>query len=146
MTMMAEDYLMAVQATTAAIKRRRDEMERMRSLAFSVTQDITPRESCRTPMVSDRTGDNILALMEAEDAYAKALDDAAALRVECAGLIDELNDRRYQDVLHKRYMLDMGWKEIAADMGYTYHHVHKLHSKALDRFQEVLDKDKETDK
>ena len=146
MSVDAREYLMGVKRTMASLRRREDELVRITSMTHSVTQNVEPRESCRVPLVGDRTSDRIVALMTAKDDYQKALDEALSVRSECLAYLEELEDERYADVLHKRYLMGMGWQDIADDMGYTYHHVHKLHSEAIDRLQEVLDKDKEMDK
>lgn len=138
--MRAEKYLADVRRTMAAFRRRMDELERIDSMVNSVTQALELRESCRTPMACDRMGDNVVALMEARERCVAALEEAVAKREEALGYLDELEDERHADVLHRRYLMGMGWQAVADDMGYTYHHVHRLHSEAVERLQRVLDK------
>ena len=50
---------------------------------------------------------------------------------EIRQLIALVDDPVLRLVLHKRYLCYQKWELIAADLGYTWVHTHRLHSKAL---------------
>ena len=54
------------------------------------------------------------------------------IRRETLGLIDELEDVRYAEVLESFLIDDMSFREIAEDMDYTERHVIRLYSEAID--------------
>lgn len=50
--------------------------------------------------------------------------------IECA--IQTVQDERLQQLLKYRYINGLTWESIAVNMHYSWQHLHKLHSKALD--------------
>ena len=65
-------------------------------------------------------------------------DELIALRTEAEGLIEQIADGRYREVLKRRYLWGESWEYIAIGLGYEYHHVHKLHGQALNEFKAIL--------
>ena len=65
-------------------------------------------------------------------------DKLIALRKEAKVLIERIADGRYRDVLTRRYLQGQSWEQMAVEMFYDYHYIHKLHKNALTIFQEVL--------
>lgn len=138
--MIAEDYLNRIKRGVALVERMRDEKARIESMVYSVTQDLTPRESCRTPLVKgDKTADSIVELVRVKEELDETVHQYALERQLALRRVMELERTAHVDVLYKRYFEVKGWEEIAVEMGYTYHHVHKLHSDALVKFQDILD-------
>lgn len=54
-------------------------------------------------------------------------------------LIKMLDDEKLQLILHKRYLNYQRWEVIAADLGYSWRGIHKLHSKALQELKECIE-------
>lgn len=76
-------------------------------------------------------------------AYAAKLDEQMAKlkewRLEKAKMYERILDRirRVEDdnqraLLMCRYIKGMSWEDIAVSLGYTWRHVHRIHSQALD--------------
>ena len=129
MTVLAEELVARVPRLRAVARRKSDEYERIRSVVESVTQDLSPRESRSVPMVSDRTGDNIVRMMEARDRAAAAWREWEDAAMECSAALDMLDDAVHAEVLSRRYISEQEWDRIADEMGYTYHHVLKSFAK-----------------
>lgn len=86
------------------------------------------------------------------DRLAESLDDLAGYRDELAGLIgdyialqrfaegvvDRLEDPRYQQVLRLRFFEGMAWPRAAAAMGYSERRAFQLHGEALAELDAVL--------
>ena len=49
--------------------------------------------------------------------------------------------REYQTILEKRYLCFQSWEKIAAAMDYDIRWLYRLHGKALEEVQELLDAD-----
>lgn len=137
--MNAYDYLSRVRSANIRFEAKQEELCRLESMVNSVTQDISPRESCRVPMSRDRRGDSLVSYMMAKEALVAAMEETIFLRSEAMEYLDKLENPNHYQVLYKRYMVGLEWEEIAEDLHYTYRHVHKLHSDALVKFQEILD-------
>lgn len=79
---------------------------------------------------SDRVGDivtDMIAVKEEISSYLK-LSYAAIKRIEKAA---ESLPAREGYLIRLRYIDCKRWEEIAVDMGYTWQHIHKIHSSAL---------------
>lgn len=60
-------------------------------------------------------------------AWNKLLD----MREAAKRIISELADPVQQAILRRRYISCQAWENIAVDMGYSLHHILKLHGQAL---------------
>lgn len=67
-------------------------------------------------------------------------DKLVASRNEARTLIEQIADGRYREVLTRRYLRGESWEYIAVGLGYAYHHIHKLHGQALNKFEAVFEK------
>lgn len=54
-------------------------------------------------------------------------------------LIEMLDDEKLQLILFKRYLNYQRWEVIAADLGYSWQYIHKMHSKALQKLKEEIE-------
>lgn len=54
-------------------------------------------------------------------------------------LIKMLDNEKLQLILFKRYLNYQRWEVIAADLGYSWRGIHKLHSKALQELKECIE-------
>lgn len=51
----------------------------------------------------------------------------------------KVNDKTLQRLLFMRYVKDEMWERIAIELGYSYRHIHELHSKALESVNNLLE-------
>lgn len=51
--------------------------------------------------------------------------------VEVRKLINSVDDVLLRSVLYKRYLNYQKWEQIAAELGYSWKQIHRLHNKAL---------------
>ena len=54
---------------------------------------------------------------------------------EIRNRIERMEDENEKDVLTYRYLGGMKWEDIAVKMGYTWQHIHRIHSSALKNFK-----------
>ena len=60
--------------------------------------------------------------------------------------IGAIKSENMQDVLVYRYVVGLGWNEVAKVMHYSTDHVYKLHGWALQAYENVKQKDKDNSK
>lgn len=53
---------------------------------------------------------------------------------EITNRIEQLNDEDEKDVLMYRYIKLMKWEDMADKMGFSWQHLHKIHTRALKNF------------
>ena len=64
-------------------------------------------------------------------------DKLIALRREAKGLIEQIADGRYRDVLTRRYLQGQTLEEIAVDLRYNYRWIKRLHGRAMGEFEKL---------
>nr|WP_325190619.1 hypothetical protein [uncultured Selenomonas sp.] len=135
--MTAKEYLWRVRDAERDLKRLEQEYEQAKA-------DILHLKAIQydaDKVIGGKIGD-LSDAIAAVEGYMERLnaqwDKLIALRKEAKVLIERIADGRYRDVLTRRYLQGQSWEQMAVEMFYDYHHVHKLHKYALIVFQEVL--------
>ncbi len=61
------------------------------------------------------------------------------VRAEILQVIGQIEDNTLAALLTEYYVNDRTWEEVAVQMGYSWRWVRRLHARALDQVQEILD-------
>lgn len=69
------------------------------------------------------------------------IDEFVDLQREIMHVIEKVSNEKYQTLLTYRYLSFQEWELIALEMGYSIHHIYKLHNKALDVVSKFIQKD-----
>lgn len=135
MEMTAKEYLMQYRIAVNKVKRKQEQIEKLRAdlLPSGISYDGMPCAG------GNRTAADIFARIEEleRELYSEievALDKAYMVKET----IYAVEDERYQNVLHDRYIRGLKWEVIADEMHYSYRHVTKLHGKALIEISKIL--------
>ena len=59
------------------------------------------------------------------------IDVLVDLKREISSIIKAVPSSELQTLLEKRYLCFQSWEQIAVDMGYSMHHLYKLHNQSL---------------
>ncbi len=76
--------------------------------------------------------------MQQQELDAK-IDALVGKKLEIADTISRVPDVEYRLLLEKRHLLFLKWEEIAVDLHYSVRTVQRMHVKALDVVQGILD-------
>ncbi len=113
-----------------AIEREIEELRLAKMFPGSPVQDGMPKGS---------GGGDLSGYAEKLDELDRELHDLVeqkiAIRLEISRKIEAMSNETESLLLRLRYIQGMKWEAIATDMDYTYHHVIKLHGKALKNFK-----------
>lgn len=74
---------------------------------------------------------NIIRIIDEENKLQDHVSDLLNSITEVRNLISLVDDPLLRLILHKRYLNFQKWEVIAADLGYSWQHIHRIHSKAL---------------
>lgn len=77
----------------------------------------------------------VAKLDELMDELKNQMELRIGLRMEISRKIEEVPDETESLLLRYRYIYGLKWEDISVKMGYTYHHVLKIHGKALRNFK-----------
>ncbi len=120
------------------IKSKTDQLENLRSIVFSVSGN-SGDEKVQTSKRRDKIGDIIPKIMDLEKELNNHIKKFIDLKSEITKKIDELPDMEYRLVLMLRYLDFKTWEEIAELMNYSRQWVTKIHGRALNSLQKLLE-------
>lgn len=74
----------------------------------------------------------IANIMDLKTEINEKIDEFVDLQREIMHVIDKVPNSKHRTLLTNRYLNFQAWELIAIEMGYSVHHVYKLHNEALD--------------
>lgn len=93
----------------------------------------------RTALGMEATDPTELVDLQAEINH--DIDELVDLKKEISYTIKAVPSPELQTLLEKRYLCFQSWEIIAVDMGYSMHHLYKIHNQALDICDGILKRD-----
>lgn len=88
---------------------------------------------------NDKLGGTVAKMADVEVSVQKDIKQLTEALAATRELIKMLGDEKLQLILFKRYLNYQRWEVIAADLGYSWRGIHKLHSKALQELKECIE-------
>jgi hypothetical protein len=133
--MTAKEYLLQYQVAKGKAKRKREQIEKLRAdlLPSGISYDGMPRGSGGKTMA-----DAFAKLDEMETELRAQIQDAEETAKKIIETIELVENEKYREILHDRYILDMGWDSIAPKRKYERRYLHKLHGRALLEVEKIL--------
>lgn len=127
-----KEYLMGYQMASRQLARLQEELYelRMNKIAPSATHDGMPHSGGGSDL-----SDYAAKVDELEKKIMKARYRKIQTLKKIRDRIEVLKSENEKDVMVYRYIRGMKWEDIAVKMGYTWQHVHKIHSRALKNFK-----------
>lgn len=143
--MKIKEYLLQIRKYDKIIDNKIRDREQIRSMLLSITVELK-EDKVQTSLVGDSFGDGIAKLVDLEKDIDSAIDKFVDLKREIISAIDNLEKVEQADILYKRYLQydrDNGyklktWEEIAVEMGYSYQWVCKIHGRALQNLEKII--------
>lgn len=126
----AKEYLQQIRILESSIQQRKKELDTLQEIATTIKS-------------FDYTKDRVQVSPSGEASFVKTAERVAVLddeisrledeRLEIIASIDSTGDRRYIEVLYRRYVDGQAFDKIAKAMHYHIGTVYKLHSSALEK-------------
>lgn len=106
-----------------------------------LAEQITPVYSLATGGGSsnDKLGGTVAKMADVEVSVQSDIRMLTEALAATRALIKMLDDEKLQLILFKRYLNYQRWEVIAADLGYSWQYIHKMHSKALQKLKEEIE-------
>lgn len=108
-------------------------LEEVESTLTSISIDYSKDRVTSSPVSPDRIGELIDKLSGLREKYIEQANEYLDVTKEVRRLIDGVTDRRFHELLCRRYLFSQRWERIACDMGYDFRYLLKLHKKALEQ-------------
>lgn len=132
--MKAREYLEQIKIKDSALANLRNDKETITQMLYSFggSGDGERVQSSRN---NDKFGTLFGRIDEIEQRVKQEMVQLIEFKLKVSGEINALNDARYIELLHMRYIEFKSWECIASDMGYNTRYTLKLHGHALEAFQ-----------
>lgn len=141
--MIAKDYLSQTYRIDQRINSKLEQVTALRDLTAKATMTFSdmPHNTIRNFHTREKIIDKIIDLESEINADIDALVD---LKREVVQLIKRIENTEYQNLLEQRYLCFKSWEHIAVDMGYELRYLHKLHGRALECCDAIINREVDT--
>ena len=135
--MTAKEYLGQAYRLYQHIKDRLLQLSQLRAMTQQITTAYDREVVSRTRNVH-ALEDSVIRLMEAEEEINREVDQFVDTKMDISKTIAMVRNENYRLILEKRYLCFMTWEQISLDMNYTNRWLRKMHDRALDVVDRIL--------
>lgn len=135
--MTAKEYLTRLTVMDDAINRKQQRLETLRSVALNTSPNYSTEAVQRTREKNplEKIMAKVIDLDREIDSDIDALVD---LKAEVWEQLDKMEDEVQKTILWLRYAERKTWSNIAATVYFTSRYVYKLHGRALENLDKIL--------
>ena len=142
--MEAREFLGQVRYLDLQVQSKLHQIEALKSLACRVTTVYSAEPVMHTRNVSGME-DVILRIMEAEDALNAKIDELVSAKLRIGIVINRVEDDVLRLILEKKYLEFETLDRIGGTLNFSSRYMRKLHGRALDEVQQILDEEENSD-
>ena len=129
--MNAQEYFNRAYNLDQRINSKIEQISSLNELATKCTSAITGMP--HSPNHGKTTmADTVTKIVALQEEINSDIDSLVDLKREMAGVIKAVESSEQQVLLELRYLCFKSWDQIAVEMGYSLHHLYKVHRAALD--------------
>ena len=138
--MTAKEYLGQAYRLDQRINSKLEQVLSLRDLTTKATATMSdmPGGGSRTVY---KMQDIIGKIIDLENEINADIDQLVDLKREMVAVIKSVKNPEYQTLLELRYLCFKPWEQIAVEMGYSIHHLYRLHNSALAICDEIRNGD-----
>jgi DNA-directed RNA polymerase specialized sigma subunit len=133
----AKEYLSQLYRLDNLISIKQLELESLKSISTSISVN-SDSERVQTSTKQDKIGEIVAKILDLNNEINNDIDKLVDLKKEIMNLIDKVLCDDLRCILYLRYFQFKTWEKIAVEMNYSYQWIHKLHSKALNEVDRLL--------
>lgn len=134
--MEAKEFLLQLQVLKKRIESKRAEIEQLKSIAYGVTPQADG-ERVQSSGNPERMASAVVGYMQLETELAQHLAQYCRVMREVIAVVEELKEP-YYSIIHKRYIRNKPFAEIAEEEHYSYQYTTELHRIALKKVQKMI--------
>jgi len=136
--MEAKEFLNQAFLLDQRIRAKSEQIQSLNELATSCTATLTgmPRNPNRG---GSRMADAVCKMIDLENEIARDMDRLIEVKQQIVAVINAVDDVVLRTLLEKRYLCGATWEEISVDLCFNRRWTFRLHDKALEAVQKILD-------
>lgn len=133
----AKEYLMRIRLWDARIEASQKEIDMLMAMVTRVTP-VLKDDVVSSSGSQDKLGDAVAKIADLREKINQDIDTLVDMKKAALGLLQKVNKAEYYTILHKRYFEFQTLERISCDMHYSYRGINKLHGRALQAFDKIL--------
>ena len=137
--MQAKEFLNQAFLIDQRIRSKSEQIRTLHEIATSCSTNITgmPRNPNRG---GSRMADAVCKMVDLENEIARDMDALIAVKRKIVVVINAVDDITLRTLLEKRYLCGATWEDISCDLCFNKRWTLRLHDRALEAVQKILDK------
>lgn len=134
--MTAKEYLSQAYRIDQRINSKIEQIASLRELSLKATTTLSDMPKGTQNVHSKEK--IITKMMDLENEINTDIDELVDIKQTIVSVIKAVDNTEYQTLLELRYLCFKQWEQIAVTMGYSLHHLYKIHNAALKICAEIL--------
>lgn len=134
--MTAKEYLQRAYRIDQRVDSKMEQLESLKALSTKATSVLTDMPGGSRNVHSRES--IVAKMMDLENEINSDIAELLDLKQIILSVIKSVDNPEYQTLLEQRYLCFKPWEQIALDMGYSVHHLYKIHKLALNSCSEVI--------
>lgn len=133
----AREYLEGIEKLDNIINSLIAEYETMKDMVTKITA-VNEGDRVQASGSQEKMADMVVKMIDYQNTINANIDKYINMRNNILTVLQLLEKADHINVLYKRYFEFKSWEVIACEMGYTYRWVTKLHGRALNALDNIL--------
>lgn len=134
--MEAKEFLLQLQVLKKRIESKRAEIEELKSIAYGITPQAEG-ERVQSSGNPERMASAVVGYMQLETELSQHLVQYCRAMREVIAVVEQLKEP-YYSIIHKHYVRNKPFYEIADEENYSYQYIIELHGIALQKIQKII--------
>ena len=133
----AKEFLKQARHIDQRINSKLEQVQSLRELATKATATLSDMPRSSTPNIY-RMEDVICKMTDLESEINADIDELIDTKHEVMAVIKMVERPEYQSLLELKYLCMKTWEEVAAELGYVYRQITRMHGYALEQVDAIL--------
>lgn len=139
----AKEFFQGIRNLDKQIDAKYEQLERLKALATKVTATISG-DSGKPSGVSRTMESTVDKIIDLQMDLNAEIDMFVDMKRDANEIIRQMENHKQRLCLEYRYLCGKAWEWIADEMGYSYFGICKLHGRALQAAEEIMQKNSES--
>lgn len=138
----AKEYLGRIQQTDKQISRKLEQLTALNSMVLRITPVLKDSGGSGGIGSQDKLGNAVAKIADLQEEINRDVDILVDMKLEACGMLNQIRDDDFYDVLEMRYLKNMTFEQIAVEKHWSRRWAEKKHGRALQAFDKVLEESK----
>lgn len=136
--MLAKDYLSNIKWVNYNIQSKLQQIDDLRNMRITAKLNDIPFSNS---FGHSKVESAVLSILDLEEEIDQKVDELVEYKKAVLEMINKLNNKELMLILELRYIQGYKFDKIAEIMNYDRRQISRLHNRALDKFQKILDRE-----